>query len=92
MQKLVECYRLTTIGPDVITINDRYVFIIYITIFAEPKTWAETLQLSCLKQWKKAIDIEYNNLVCNSIIEWVNKSPENKHSITGKVVYKKKEK
>ena len=91
MQKPIECYRLTTVGPDMVTINNEHAFVTYIVVFAKPKTQAEALQLFCSKQWKKAIDIEYNNLVCNSVIKWVDKLPEDKHAITEKVVYKKRE-
>ena len=72
-----------------ITIDNRSTFV---TVFAKPKTQTKTFQLSCLKQWEKAINTEYNNLICNSVIEWVDKLPINKHVITRKVVYKEKEK
>ena len=74
-----------------VTIDNEYAFVTYIVVFAELKTQAEALQSSCLKQWEKTIDTEYNNLVCNSVIKWVNKLPEDKHAITVKVVYKKRE-
>ena len=91
MQKLIECYRLTTVGPDMVTIDNEYAFVTYIVVFAELKIQAEALQSSCLKQWEKTIDTEYNNLVCNSVIKWVDKLPQDKHAITVKVVYKKRE-
>ena len=43
-----------------------------------------------MKQWEKAINTEYNNLVKNNVIEWVDKSPKNKSAVSGKVVYKEK--
>jgi len=43
-----------------------------------------------LKQWKKAINTEYDNLVKNNIIKWVDKLPGNKSAVSGKVIYKKK--
>lgn len=91
MQKSIEYYRLTTIKPDIVTIDDGHAFITYITAFAEPKTQTETLWLSYSKQWEKAINTEYNNPVHNSIIEWVDKPSENKCVITRKVVYKENE-
>ena len=51
----------------------------------------EILQSSCSKQQEKVIDIEYNNLVHNSVIEQVDKLPVNKYTITRKVIYKEEE-
>ena len=87
----MECHKLTIIRPNMVAINGRYTFITYIAVFAKLKTWAEPLQSSYSKQWKKAIDIKYNNLVYNSIIKWVDKSSVDKYAITRNIIYKKKE-
>jgi len=43
-----------------------------------------------LKQWEKAINIQYDNLVKNNIIKWIDKLPENKSVVSKKVIYKEK--
>ena len=84
----VDQYGFNTLDPDVIVIEGGRVFVASITAFAEPKTWSKAHQSLYSKQWKKAINTEYNNLVKNNVIKWVNKLPKNKSTVSEKIVYK----
>ena len=84
----VDQYEFNALDPDIIAIEGGWVFVASITAFAEPKTWSKAHQSLYSKQWKKAINTEYDNLVKNNVIKWVNKLPKNKSTVSEKIVYK----
>ena len=43
MWKSVEYYRLTTVRPDMVTIDGGHGFVTYVAAFSKLKTWAKTI-------------------------------------------------
>jgi len=57
---------------------------------SKPRTLKEALLSPYSKQWKKAINSEFNQLVKAKVFEWVKCLPNNKKAVGSCIVFKKK--
>ena len=62
----------------------------YVTYAGEPRTIQEALQSPNLKQWEKAIQMEYEQLKWTGTFEWVKNLPDGQKAVCSKIVLKEK--
>jgi len=57
---------------------------------SEPRTLKEALLLSYSKQWEKAINSKFNQLVKAKVFKWVECLPNDKKAVSSCIVFKEK--
>ena len=62
----------------------------FVAMTSEPRTLKKVLLLSCSKQWEKAINSKFNQLVKAKVFQWVECLPNNKKAIGSCIVFKGK--
>ena len=62
----------------------------FVATTSEPRTLKEALLSPYLKQWEKAVNSEFNQLVKAKVFEWVECLPNNKKAVGSRIVFKEK--
>jgi len=62
----------------------------FVTTMSEPKTLKEALLSPHSKQWEKAVESEFNQLVKAKVFDWVEHLPNDKKAVGSRIVFKEK--
>ena len=62
----------------------------FVTTMSEPRTLKEALLSPHSKQWKKAVESEFNQLVKTKVFDWVEHLPNDKKAVSSRIVFKEK--
>jgi len=57
---------------------------------SEPRTLREALLSPYSKQWEKAVESEFNQLVKAKVFDWIEHLPNDKKAIGSRIVFKEK--
>jgi len=61
-----------------------------VTIMSNPRTLKEALLSSHSKQWEKAVESKFNELVKAKVFDWIEHLPNDKKAVGSRIVFKEK--